>query len=97
MLLTTSRDGTARIWDLNDSRKLPIILDDHNGWVLTGSFDPSGTQVITGGGDDFIRTWPIDPAYLAFRICELVERPMTKEEWIEFVGNDLPFEDTCSK
>lgn len=97
LLLTTSRDGTARIWDLTDSRKLPIILDDHDDWVFTGSFNPTGTQVITGGGDEFIRTWPVDPAYLAFRICAMIHRPLTPDEWNEFVGEDFPYQVTCAE
>ena len=95
LLLTTSRDGTARIWDLNDSRKLPVILDDHNDWVFTGSFNLTGDQVITGGGDEFIRTWPVDPQFFADRICSMVNRSMTKDEWNEFVGKDIPFETSC--
>ncbi|MEQ8629573.1 WD40 repeat domain-containing protein [Ekhidna sp.] len=96
LLLTTSRDGTARIWDLTDSRKLPIILNDHDDWVFTGSFNPTGTQVITGGGDEFIRTWPVDPAYFAFRICAMIQRPLSPDEWDEFVGKDIPYSVTCS-
>ncbi|MEP1096878.1 MAG: hypothetical protein ABJG78_17300 [Cyclobacteriaceae bacterium] len=96
LLLTTSRDKTARLWDLSDSRKLPIIMDDHEDWVLTGCFDPSGTQIITGSRDEFIRTWPIDPKYLADRICLLLNRNMTKEEWNEFVGSDIPYRETCT-
>ncbi|WP_421765055.1 WD40 repeat domain-containing protein [Ekhidna sp.] len=95
LLLTTSRDGTARVWNLEDSRKLPIILDDHDDWVFTGSFDPTGRKVITGGGDEYIRTWPIDPAILAFRICVMVNRSLTNEEWNEFVGSDYEYQMTC--
>jgi WD40 repeat protein len=95
LLLTTSRDGTARIWYMDDSRKLPIILDDHDDWVFTGSFDPNGTKVITGGGDEYIRTWPVDPAYFAFRICTMVNRSLTREEWDEFVGKDISYQPTC--
>ncbi len=96
-LLTTSRDRTARLWDLSDSRKLPIVMDDHDDWVMTGCFDPSGRKVITGSRDEFIRTWPTDPEILADRICELVSRNMSKEEWVEFVGADIPYEKTCTR
>lgn len=96
LLLTTSRDKTARLWDLKDSRKLPIIFDDHEDWVLTGSFDPSGKQVITGSADIFLRTWPVDPQDLADRICSLLNRNMTTEEWAEFVGPEIPYQKTCA-
>lgn len=94
-LLTTSRDRTGRIWDLTDSRKLPIILDDHNDWVYAGSFSPDGKQVLTGSGDGYIRSWPVDPSYFANRICELVSRNMTENEWDEFVGKDVDYEIAC--
>lgn len=97
LLLTTSRDGTARIWDLTDSRKLPIILDDHDDWVFSGSFNPTGTLVITGGGDEYIRTWPVDPAFLANRICELIGRNLTPVEWAEFIGSDIAYQTTCQQ
>lgn len=95
LLLTTSRDRTARLWDLNDSRKLPIIFDDHEDWVLTGCFDPSGKRIITGSSDMYLRSWPVDPQVLANRICEYVPREMTQDEWSEFVGKDIPYSSTC--
>lgn len=95
LLLTTSRDQTGRIWDLKDSRKLPIILDDHNDWVYAGSFSPDGNQVLTGSGDGYIRSWPVDPSYFSNRICKLVSRNMTKQEWDEFVGKDVEYVVSC--
>jgi len=94
-LLTTSRDGTARVWYLSESRKLPIILDDHEDWVLSGSFDPTGQKIITGCGDDFIRYWPVTQSALADRICEQVDRDLTEEEWNEFVGRDFAYQESC--
>ena len=95
-LLTTSRDGTARVWFLSESRKLPIILNDHDDWVLTGSFDPTGDKILTGCGDDFIRAWPVEQSALATRICEYIDRDMTTDEWNEFVGKDFQFEPSCN-
>ena len=70
-------------------------MDDHEDWVMTGCFDPSGKQIITGSRDEFVRTWPVEPEVLADRICELVSRNLTEEEWVEFVGADIPYEKTC--
>lgn len=94
-LLTTSRDGTARIWFMSDRRKLPIILDDHFDWVLSGCFDPSGKKVITGSKDEFIRVWSIEASVLAERACKLLTRNLSTAEWHEFVGADIPYQKTC--
>ena len=97
LLLTSSRDGTAKIWDIYESKKLPLVLDDHLSWVLTASFDPTGEQIITGAADNFIRVWPLNPDVLANRICELVSRNLTQEEWDEFIGDRAPFKETCQQ
>ncbi|MFY0625960.1 MAG: hypothetical protein JXR07_06690 [Reichenbachiella sp.] len=95
LLLTASRDGTARIWDINESKRLPIILDDHEGWVMTACFDRSGSKILTGSRDKKIRVWPLDPKELEERICEHVERNLTEEEWNEYVGQEIEYAETC--
>ncbi len=94
-LLTASRDRTARLWDLTNTRKLPTIFDDHNDWVLTAKFDVTGEQIITGSKDNFLRVWPMDPKILADRICDFVDRNLTREEWAEYVGDKFPYQETC--
>ncbi|MCR9252492.1 MAG: hypothetical protein NXI20_18870 [bacterium] len=95
LLLTSSRDGTARIWDLNNPKKFPIVLDDHFDWVLSASFDTTGDKIITGSKDNFIRVWPLDPQVLANRLCEMLPRNLSAEEWQEYVGSQITFQNTC--
>ncbi|MFY0606737.1 MAG: hypothetical protein JXR10_08480 [Cyclobacteriaceae bacterium] len=95
MLLSSSRDRTVRVWEIANSKKLPLVLDDHNDWVLTACFDPTGNQIISGSKDNYIRFWPVFHVTLANRICELVERNLTKEEWDEYVGELIPYQTTC--
>lgn len=94
-LLTASRDGTTRIWDLEDTKKLPLVLDDHQGWVMTATFSPDGDKVLTGSADKFIRVFSTEPDALADRICELVNRNLTEEEWKEYIGENIPYQKTC--
>ena len=44
-ILTLSRDGTARLWDLKGN--LIINLDKHTNDVLSASFSPNGQKIIT--------------------------------------------------
>ena len=96
LLLTASRDGTARVWETENPRKLPILLDDHNDWVLTATFDSNGEYIYTGSKDSFIRSWPLNPEVIAENICQTLSRQFTLDEWNDYVG-DLPFEKTCEK
>lgn len=94
-LLTASRDRTSRVFEIANTRKLPMLFDDHDDWVMTATFDHSGQKVITGSKDGFIRIWELDPKVLADRICQYVDREMTMAEWKEYVGSEVPYEETC--
>ncbi len=95
LLLSASRDKTVRIWDLHNPKKLPLVLDDHDGWVLTACFDESGKQVLSGSMDHLIRTWEVDPAVLAGKICSNLRRNMTPEEWEDYVGPGIAYQESC--
>ena len=96
-LLSASRDRSVRVWELNDPRKLPLILDDHEDWVMSACFSPDGKRVITGSRDNSIRFWPVQHQELADRICTLVKRDLTQEEWVEFIGTSIEYTTTCPK
>lgn len=94
-LLSSSRDRTVRVWSINDSKKLPLVLDDHEDWVMSACFSPDGKRIISGSKDNSIRFWPADHQELADRICQLVDRNLTSEEWKEYVGESVPYTETC--
>lgn len=95
LLLTASRDRTVRLWDVHDTRKLPLMLDDHDDWVLAASFVPDGKKIITGSKDNYIRLWPVEHKPLADRICRFISRNLTPAEWDEYVGGQFPYRKTC--
>ena len=95
LLLTASRDKTVRVWDLHNPKKLPLVLDDHEGWVLTACFDQTGGKVLSGSMDNLIRVWPLAPKTLADDICKNLNRNMTPEEWANYVGHGITYQETC--
>lgn len=64
-LLTASRDGTARIWDVETRAELQILKDpaippDSAGAPLNGAaFDAEGGRVVTAGDDRTARIWDV--------------------------------------
>ncbi|MGB3463704.1 MAG: hypothetical protein WBA74_00465, partial [Cyclobacteriaceae bacterium] len=93
----TSTDKTARIWFMDQIFELPIVLDDHTDWVFTLDFHPSGNYLITGSKDKMIRKWPVKPDGMANEICDYLGRNMSPTEWTQYVGDDIPKEETCDE
>jgi WD40 repeat protein len=58
VIVTTSRDKTARFWSVATSKPLgPPML--HEDVVLAAAFSPDGRHVITGSLDGSLRIWPL--------------------------------------
>src|SRR6185369_14332026 len=58
LLLTCSRDRTARLWDAATGRPLSPPLR-HDGGVFAGAFSPDGQTVVTGSRDSTARVWDV--------------------------------------
>jgi WD40 repeat protein len=55
-LLSTSNDGTLKIWDLRKGQIL-YTLYGHEGPTTSGSFSPGGEYLCTGGKDSAVLVW----------------------------------------
>jgi WD40 repeat protein len=99
LMVTTSTDGTANIWNIDNLNDLPTILNDHDDWVWGASFSPDNEHLVTASKDSYVRVWPTKPDEYASRICgsPKVTRNMTDNEWAQYVGEDLTYEITCDQ
>ncbi len=57
-LLTASRDGTAKVWDLTGGE--PLTLTGHRARLRSARFSADGKQVLTASDDGTARLWPLD-------------------------------------
>ena len=101
LLASTSRDGTARLWIMENLNDLPIELDDHGkgieseGWVWSVSFSPDGESLVTGAGDSNIRIWPVKPEGMANEICNYISENMMNSTWVAYVADNIDYQYTC--
>jgi len=59
MLVTGSKDNTARVWDVATG-KLLLLLSGQNTLVSSVAFSPDGTKVLTGSSEsNYVRLWDI--------------------------------------
>lgn len=58
-LLTASRDGVARLWDIA-SGEVITAFRGHLGQVTSAAFSPAGGQIVTASTDRTARVWNLD-------------------------------------
>ena len=95
LMLTSSWDGTAKMWDLEHINDLPVVLKDHDKWVWTSIFSPDAQRLVTAGADQIIRVYPTLAKSMISVFCDGVGRNMNDKEWARFVGKDIPYNRTC--
>ncbi len=95
-LVSGSYDGQVVLWNLSDPSQ-PVTMNDNTGFVFTVGFSPDGKYFLSGSAKEpRLVARPGDVSGLASQICMLVKRDMTQEEWNTYVGNDIPYRNTCS-
>ncbi len=94
-LATGSVDGTVRLWEAQNLADAPRVLSGHNGTVHSVAFSPDGQTLATGSFDGMVRVWIWDIDVLADVVCQKVWRNLTWDEWQEFIGESIPYEQTC--
>jgi hypothetical protein len=90
-LATASFDHQAMIWK-EGQYNTPVLSQKHASWVWSVCFTPADDELLVGCLDGSLNRYPLNMQQLADKIGAKVSRRLTLEEWEQFVGKDVPFE-----
>ena len=98
-IATASNDGLIKLWNSEDFTVLPISLDDNEGLVISIEFSPDGQVIVSGstGKSNNLKGRAANNELLAQDVCSAITRNFTTDEWISYVGRDIPYEATCTE
>ena len=92
--VSSSYDNTVRIWNLSNPKQNPIILSDHDSWVMSVTYSKRGDFIVSAGKNTVIKT-TVDLDILSGSLCKKVSRNFTEIEWDNYIGKDIPYNETC--
>jgi WD40 repeat protein len=72
LLVTTSTDGTARLWSAR-SGELVTVLASHKEGVTCAAFSPDGQTLATGSTDDTVKLWHVSTGQELLTLTEFRE------------------------
>ena len=96
-LFSTSYDGTARFWNLTGEKIEPITVLQTDQWIICSSFDENNNYSWTGDLNGNLTQTLIQPEMMAENVHKSLKRNFTQEEWIYYIGNNIPYESFITK
>ena len=92
MILTTSYDGTVKLWNLSAEKIEPINVLNSNNWVISCAEDSTGNYLWTGDQKGNLTQTLISVPIMAERLKQSLSREFTPEEWVYYIGSNIPYE-----
>jgi WD40 repeat protein len=89
-----SYDGTARIWEITTGNEIARISLPNR--LISVAFSPDDKWVLTESTDNTTRIWLWQADDVEAMICERLSRNLTRAEWNQYIGNNIPYHETCS-
>ena len=92
---SASADQTVRLWDVATRRTMGSPLEGHMNPVYSVAFSPDGKTLASASEDKTVRLWDVDFSSLVSRLCTIVNRNLSRAEWQQYLGNNVPYRKTC--
>jgi WD40 repeat protein len=94
-LASCSADWTIHLWDTATmlDQQPPVVLTDFGAWVMSICFTPDGKRLVGGSADRTVRIRTINMTDMYNQLARQLNRSLTREEWVQYVGKDIPYPD----
>jgi len=97
-LVAASNDGNVYMWNTMRWDETPVVFNENNGFVLSLCFSRNGKYFYSGSVEyPRVVGRPTDMDQMASNFCSLLTRNLTREEWNQYYGEDLPYRQTCPR
>lgn len=98
LLVAASNDGNVYMWNAQNWSAAPIVFTENNGFVLSLCFSNNGSYFYSGSVDyPRMVGRPTDQDKMAGDFCSLLSRNLTMEEWNQYFGENIPYEESCPR
>lgn len=94
-LVSTGEDSLIIVWDLRINNILSS-MQGHTGGIPRAIFFDRGDMIASGDRDGNIILWMIDPDDVSDKICKIVNRSLTLDEWERVIKEQDYFTDACA-
>ena len=96
LMATSSLNGNIHLLVVNELDELPVVLSDNDSWVWDMDFSPDSQYLLAACEDGEIRVWATNPSIMAENMCRKIKRNMSSDEWETYVGDEIPYSETCA-
>ncbi len=84
-MAVSSLNKTISVWNMDNLKDLPYQLT-LNAWASSLAFSPDSRYLFGGGFEEGeVKVWPMNIEVMARRLCKLINRSFTKDEWETYV------------
>lgn len=86
-------DNVLRVWETMSGKEVTHITQKDNVDFVAFSLD--GNYIISESQNDVFYGWLYKPEDLLVFACSRVTRNLTRAEWVQYIGDALPYQAVC--